>query len=316
MTVGRTLIHLDTDIAGDPDDVCALALLLSLPDAELTGITTVTERGGRRAGYAHEVLRLAGRPDVPVAAGAETGIDPLPLIPGIPDGPEFWLTAVNPRPNGPDDALELIDRSVKRGATVVGIGPYTNLALYEQKHPGALAKTGLVVMGGCISPVKPGLPPWGPNEDWNMFIDPAATRMIFERCNPLVVPIDVTIQVHLRRRDVPRLRRSGQLGSLIASQGEAHDAVHGNHKLSAQYPLLPDDLLNFHHDPLAAAVAVGWDGVRIEQIPLRLKVTDRFPVLERDAAGQLFRVVTQVNAEAFDRYWLDVVTHVLGGDAC
>jgi hypothetical protein len=35
-------IHLDTDIGGDLDDVCALALLLSMPEVEITGVTIET----------------------------------------------------------------------------------------------------------------------------------------------------------------------------------------------------------------------------------------------------------------------------------
>src|SRR5436189_172857 len=41
-------VHLDTDFGGDPDDACALAMLLGWPDVELVGITTTTDRGGRR----------------------------------------------------------------------------------------------------------------------------------------------------------------------------------------------------------------------------------------------------------------------------
>jgi inosine-uridine nucleoside N-ribohydrolase len=35
-------IHLDTDIGGDLDDVCALALLLSMREVEITGVTIET----------------------------------------------------------------------------------------------------------------------------------------------------------------------------------------------------------------------------------------------------------------------------------
>ena len=42
-------LHLDTDIGGDMDDLCALALLLRWPDVALTGITTAAEAAGRRA---------------------------------------------------------------------------------------------------------------------------------------------------------------------------------------------------------------------------------------------------------------------------
>lgn len=33
-------IHLDTNIGGDMDDLCALAMLLKWPDAEIAGIPT------------------------------------------------------------------------------------------------------------------------------------------------------------------------------------------------------------------------------------------------------------------------------------
>ena len=45
-------IHIDTDAGGDIDDLCALAMVLAWPDAELVGVTTNSDDGGRRAGYA------------------------------------------------------------------------------------------------------------------------------------------------------------------------------------------------------------------------------------------------------------------------
>ena len=32
---------------------------------------------------------------------------------------------------------------------------------------------------------------------------------------------------------------------------------------------LPDDLLNFHYDPVACAVALGWPGAAVEELRLR-----------------------------------------------
>ena len=46
-----TKLHLDIDLGGEIDDVCALAMLLKWPDLEITGITTVSDDQGRRAGY-------------------------------------------------------------------------------------------------------------------------------------------------------------------------------------------------------------------------------------------------------------------------
>ena len=44
-------LHLDTDLGGDIDDLCALAMLLKWEGLEITGISTVAEENGRRAGY-------------------------------------------------------------------------------------------------------------------------------------------------------------------------------------------------------------------------------------------------------------------------
>ena len=49
-------IHLDTDVGGDIDDLCAMAMLLEWNDLEITGVTTTADDGGRRAGYARYVL--------------------------------------------------------------------------------------------------------------------------------------------------------------------------------------------------------------------------------------------------------------------
>jgi purine nucleosidase len=45
-------VHLDTDIGGDPDDACALAMLLGWPGLDLVGITTTIDPGGVRAACA------------------------------------------------------------------------------------------------------------------------------------------------------------------------------------------------------------------------------------------------------------------------
>jgi Inosine-uridine preferring nucleoside hydrolase len=74
---GKVRIHLDTDLGGDTDDACALAMLLGWPDVEITGITTVADPGGRRAACVAHLLRLAGRDDIPLAAGAEVSATTL-----------------------------------------------------------------------------------------------------------------------------------------------------------------------------------------------------------------------------------------------
>jgi inosine-uridine nucleoside N-ribohydrolase len=72
--VAGSYVHLDTDLASDTDDACALAMLLSWPGIELRAVTTTLDPGGRRAGYTGYVLDLAGRSEVPAVAGSEVSL--------------------------------------------------------------------------------------------------------------------------------------------------------------------------------------------------------------------------------------------------
>src|SRR5688572_26803111 len=98
-------VHLDTDIGGDLDDLCALALLLRAPGVELVGLTTVIDDAGRRAGYARRTLALAGRADVLVAAGADVRLDRYAQPTGLPPEEQFWASPVPPAPGPLDVAL-------------------------------------------------------------------------------------------------------------------------------------------------------------------------------------------------------------------
>jgi hypothetical protein len=106
-------VHLDTDLGGDIDDLCALAMLLRWEDLDFTGITTVAEAGGKRAGYARYVLEMENRGDIPVASGAEVsgGFYRYSEL-GYPDEERYWPEPVDPLPNPTDDALQLLKQSI------------------------------------------------------------------------------------------------------------------------------------------------------------------------------------------------------------
>jgi len=297
-------LHLDTDLGSDTDDLCALAMLLGWPGAELAGVTTVTDPGGRRAGMCAYALALAGRPEVPLAAGAEgTLAEPMAAF----DFPDYWPEPITPRPSPPGEAPALLAAAAAAGARVVAVGPFTNLALLETLRPGLLGRAGVVVMGGHLPAPPAGFPPQGPDDDFNLQQDHLAARVVLERCDPLVVPLAVTTQAWLRAAHLPRLRAAGPLGALLADQGEAHARDQGTTTLARAWPGLPDDLLNFHHDPLACAVALGWDGVTVEELPLRLEVGGGRLRMTRDAGGRPLRVVTAVDGPAFEEAWLAAV---------
>ena len=304
-------IHLDTDIGGDMDDVCALALLLKWPGVEITGITTTAEERGRRAGYVRYMLNLTGRGDIPFAAGADLseGYTRYREL-GYPPEEENWPEYVPPHDGPTEAAIELLKRSVDQGAVIAAVGPYTNLMLLDRKYPGILKGANVVLMGGNVYPPPPGFPQWDNQDDWNVQVDVQAAKHVIEQARPLMIPLSMTCQTALRRSDLPRLAQAGKLGELLVRQAHVHDKTYDNaQKYGAVYDGLPDDLINFHHDPLACAIALGWnEGVEIEDVTLRLEVRDGWLYETPDPNGVPVRLVTKIDAGAFNEYWVTVVS--------
>ena len=299
-------LHIDTDIGGDTDDLCALAMVLAEPGVEVVGITTVADRDGRRAAYVRHALKLADISGVPVASGAFAFLGGEPHEPGLQDE-RYWPGIVAEAPSPASNAIELLYANARAGATVVAIGPYTNLALVEVLRPGAFDNASLVVMGGNVLQPASGLPQWGPAMDYNVQADRVAARIVFERLQPLIVPIEATVRTWLCRRDLPRLRAGGALARLMADQAELYAKDTGIAAQVAANPGLPRDLLNYQHDPFACAVALGWDCFTARDF--RLSVTDRDGqlTLVEDPKARELRVVTDVDTATFSARWLDVV---------
>jgi len=258
----------------------------------------------------HDRLELAGRKDIPVAAGADVsqGFYRYPEL-GYYDELAYWGEAIPPIPGDLEAALDLLQQSIEAGALIIAIGPYTNLALLERRQPGILRHAKLTLMGGYIHPVRAGYPNWGNDFDWNIQVDVPSAAFVLAQSNPILVPMTVTVETALRRAYLPRLRQSGELAALIARQAEAFAVDEDNeNKIGKLCDGLPDDLINFQHDALACAIALGWqEGVVIEEIPISLEIQDNWLHETIDPAGKLARVITAVDGDAFSRFWLDVV---------
>jgi purine nucleosidase len=269
-------IHLDTDIGGDMDDVCALAMLLKLPDLQITGVTTVSDQQGRRAGYVQYVLSLVERTDIPFAAGADVSGGYYRYELGYPPEAENWPEPLTPRPGPPDKAVSLLKRSIEQGAVIVAIGPYTNLMLLEKKYPGILKQTDLFLMGGHVFDIPTGYPQWSNEMDYNIQVDIHSAHYVLEHANPTLVPVTVTCQTALRWAYLSRLAQAGRLGQLIVLQAELCARIEQNEqKYGETCPGLPRDIINFQHDPLACAIALGWhEGVEMETVPLKLETRE------------------------------------------
>src|SRR5574341_284428 len=304
-------IHLDTDLGGDIDDLCALAMLLRWPDdAELNGITTVAEANGRRAGYVRYILGLEERNDVPVAAGADVsqGFYRYAEL-GYPTEERYWPELISPLPNALDDAIHLLRQSVEQGATIIAIGPFTNLYLLDLQYPGILMDANLFLMGGYIYPTRSGFPDWANDMDWNIQVDVKSAKHVIESSNPTLVPLTVTVETALRRAYLDDLRKAGALGQLIAQQAEAFAIDEQNEKRFGETCKgLPHDIINFQHDPLACAIALGWDeGIEIEELPLSLEEKDGWLHERIDPSGRPARIVTKVDGPRFNEFWLQII---------
>lgn len=302
-------VHLDTDLGGDIDDVCALALLLKWPGVELTGVTTVTDDGGMRAGFTKYALELAGKNDVPVKAGADISTGRYRIKCGYQDE-RYWPKSIPRVENSIDEALELLKRSIDEGAIIIGIGPFTNLYFLDKKYPGILEKAKLFLMGGYVYPPAEGYPQWKQNYDFNIQVDVEASKHVLENSHPTLIPLTVTVETFLRRAYLEKLKQSDELNKLIAKQAEffAEDE-----KMEEKYgktcPKLPDDIINFQHDPLAVAIALGWnDGIEFKEFPLSFNIQDTWlnEVVD-ESSKRIYRVVTKIDGEKFSNFWLEKV---------
>jgi hypothetical protein len=123
------------------------------------------------------------------------------------------------------------------------------------------------------------------------------------------VPIEVTAQTALRRAFLPALRTSGPLGQLLTQQAEVFaEEYRYEESYGRTCSGLPDDIINFQHDPLACAVALGWDGFRTDRLPVQVAIRDGWLQQEAGGTGRTLTVVTEVEGARFNDFWLRTLT--------
>lgn len=303
-------VHLDTDLGGDIDDLCALAMLLKRPDIEITGITTVTDDKGQRAGFTRYALGLPKRSGVTVKAGADIASGRYRVKCSYQDE-RYWPPAIPPIENTIDEALELLKKSIEENAIIIGIGPLTNLYLLDKKYPGILQKARLFLMGGYVYPPRAGYPQWTEKDDFNIQVDIVAAKYVLENSHPTLIPLTVTAETFLRRSYLENLKQSDDLNRLLAKQAEvfALDERY-EEKYGKTCSKLPKDIINFQHDPLTVAVALGWnEGLEIKELPLNFTIKDTWLYETIDLSSErIYRVVTKIDGEKFSNYWVKAVT--------
>ncbi len=148
----------------------------------------------------------------------------------------------------------------------------------------------------------------GPDVDYNVQQDTIAAKIVWERCHPTLVPLNVCLETTLRTKHLPALRHGNRLAQLIADQGEIHGADDEMPSLGTAHERLPNDLLNFQYDPLACAVALNWDGVRVETMSLSARMEEGMLTFPRDPKGKPTQVAVAVDGVRFEEAWLAAVS--------
>jgi inosine-uridine nucleoside N-ribohydrolase len=207
------------------DDAIAILLALASPEVELLGITTVAgnQTLEKTTANAIRILEFAGRTDVPVAAGANRPLLREPYVAkyvhgdtGL-DGPDLPQARGSPLD---EHAVDFLGRHAA-GATVVAVGPLTNVALMLARHP-EVRPDRIVLMGGSI-----GVGNVTPAAEFNVWADPeAAARVFGSGLDVTMIGLDVTHQALMTQADAGRLRETGRTGTLVAELWEFYNRFH------------------------------------------------------------------------------------------
>jgi inosine-uridine nucleoside N-ribohydrolase len=214
------------------DDAVALLLALASPEVELLGVTTVAgnQTLDKTTANALRVLELAGRDDVPVAAGADRPLAGELVVAADAHGESGLGGSTLPPPgrrpleqHAIDFLAEQMLRS-ERPVTLVPLGPLTNIALFLARHPGAAARIGrIVLMGGAVAEGN-----MTPSAEFNIWIDPEAASRVFESgIDVTMVGLDATNRAVLTPEHANELRRTGRIGASIAELLDFYQGFYG-----------------------------------------------------------------------------------------
>ncbi|HXE74559.1 MAG TPA: nucleoside hydrolase [Candidatus Xenobia bacterium] len=281
-TEKKVIIDTDPGI----DDAMAILLALNSPELDVQALTVVPGNVPLRQGTenALRLVSLAGRCDLPVAAGADR-----PLVQQLTTA-EFWhgqngLADVNlPAPQckldprfAPDLIIELVHRFPNE-ITLVPVGPLTNIALATRKDPSIvpLVKE-VILMGGSIS---------GGNvtaaAEANIYGDPEAAKIVFSAgWRITMVGLDVGNKALVRRADLARLSSGPQSEFARAALGYILDR-------SEEFGF-PGTAV---YDALAVAVTI--DRSLVTAQPMRVEIETRGEHTRGETVAYRYNLVDQV----------------------
>ena len=289
-----TKILLDTDIGTDIDDAVCMAYLLSHPDCELLGITTVTGEPEKRASLASVMCQAAGK-DIPIYPGADnpmSGVQRQPIAQQAAALPRWPHQTDFPRGKAVDFLADTI-RSHPGEVTLLTIGPLTNAGILFSKYPDvAELLAGLVMMGGNFAET-------GSEEqqiEWNIACDLLAAEVIYRTAVRLhrSVGLNVTQQVRMSADEVRKKYTAPLLRPVLDMAGIWFEGAR---------PFI------IYHDPLAAATIFEPDLCSYQQGTVKLDLTDKpgKMIWQREGTDPPHQVAMTVDVDRYFEHFFDVV---------
>jgi inosine-uridine nucleoside N-ribohydrolase len=309
-------------IDSDPgvDDAFALFLAFTSPEVNVEAITAVAGNVplSLTLPNALRLVEIAGRPDVPVAAGASGPLVRRLVTATYAHGENGLAGAEFPEPTlqpVAEHAVDLIHRIVKQSPqqiTLVALGPLTNVALALQSDASLGGQIqSIVMMGGSLSGGNV-----SPAAEFNFYVDPEAASIVFNSGIPItMVGLDVTEKVsfsasHLAALEAgsgPISKAAAMIGRKVmenaAKRGRTgfnmHDPLALSSLLDPRILTLQDYLIKIESAGLySAGASYGY-----KHNPVRgsapMQYSDDSNVARQDAFTPNARVATEVSPGLF-----------------
>lgn len=228
--MSRSVIF-DTDPGHD--DAIALLMAAAASEIDLEAVTTVHGNHvlDKTVRNALQILEVADRSDIPVAAGMATPMVRDPLITthvhgetGL-DGPDLSEPMTEPvETHAVDTIIETV--RTREDVTIVAVGPLTNVGMAFRKAPDIVDQvSALYLMGGAL-----GTGNQTPSAEFNILADPEAAAVVFESGVPItMVGLDATHQAILPADRFDEIRAfDSAVGTMVADLLEFYAKFYRN----------------------------------------------------------------------------------------
>lgn len=262
-------VIIDSDYGTYYDDAFALLYAVQNEDLDILAINSSYGDTRLRARIAKKLLRVAGRPEIPVYAGIPGSMSGGAYMFGfegqnILTGTDWEDPALEADGYNADDKIIELVTQYPGEATIITTGTVTNVAAALIKEPrvAELAKE-LIIMGGVIVPIvdEKGIAR-SPVEEYNLNNDTFATQIVWKSgINITLVPIDVTLKVPLSKEQVERIQSTDtpiarQVADIIAVWPEQEYIIYTSVGIPTEFTGL------WLHDPLTIGVALDRSFIR------------------------------------------------------